>query len=505
MGLFAMFLSGCGSAPSRNILGSYFPSWMICALIGLSATVGVLLGQFRPRSARKREGDFSMNEARFLVAIALTAFLGLAGCATTHPMMPTPALYTGPQAKPLFTEAPAAARTPPLDLLYITDRAPTQSPDEQEPYTSERSRSDAFGSTTILFGEDMAWDALVKQSLQVERTPSLDLKLGPTKEIGRFPPIPYQVAETGTGLVRTSSVVDADEAATRALQAEVARRLASSPRKEVVLYVHGAANTFQVAALTMGELCHFLGREFVCAIFTWPAGGKRGLLFGYEEDYESSRYAAEHLRKTIRAIAGTPGFQRIHLLAHSRGVDMLATALSDLAFEAYTQQSSLAQRYKVGNVVLMAPDLDFDVAVAKIFKVLSDPGAPYGSTPNPKAVLQHTPEFRITLYVSPEDKALATSGWLFGSMARLGRIDEETLTPEELEQLRTLGFIDVIQVQGKTDPFGHRYFVSNPEVGSDLIALLRYGLGPDDPGRSLVLVEKPFWRIPDARGTRPAH
>ena len=34
-------LSGCSSAPSRNILGSYFPSWMICALIGMGATVAV--------------------------------------------------------------------------------------------------------------------------------------------------------------------------------------------------------------------------------------------------------------------------------------------------------------------------------------------------------------------------------------------------------------------------------------------------------------------------------
>ena len=32
-------LSGCSSAPSRNILGSYFPSWMICALIGMGAAV----------------------------------------------------------------------------------------------------------------------------------------------------------------------------------------------------------------------------------------------------------------------------------------------------------------------------------------------------------------------------------------------------------------------------------------------------------------------------------
>jgi drug/metabolite transporter (DMT)-like permease len=29
-------LSGCDGAPSRNILGSYFPSWMVCALVGLA-------------------------------------------------------------------------------------------------------------------------------------------------------------------------------------------------------------------------------------------------------------------------------------------------------------------------------------------------------------------------------------------------------------------------------------------------------------------------------------
>jgi len=34
-------MAGCSSAPSQNILGSYFPSWMICALAGLGATVVV--------------------------------------------------------------------------------------------------------------------------------------------------------------------------------------------------------------------------------------------------------------------------------------------------------------------------------------------------------------------------------------------------------------------------------------------------------------------------------
>jgi esterase/lipase superfamily enzyme len=446
----------------------------------------------------------TITETRFPGAIALAVLLCLAGCATTYPMMPTPVLYTGAQAKPLFTDAPAAVRTPSLDLLYITDRAPAQSPDEPEPYTSERSHSEAFGSTTILFGEDMTWDALLKQSLQVERDPPVDLKLGPTKEIGRFPPIPYRLDVAGTGLTRTPAIVDAHEAAKRALQAEVARRLASSPRKEVVLFVHGVANTFRDAALTMGELCHFLGREFVCGMFTWPAAGERGVLFGYEVDYESSLFAAEHLRKTIRAIAGTAGLQRIHLVAHSRGTDVLVTAVADLGFEAYMQQSDLVRRFKIGNIVLIAPDLDPDVTVAKIFKVLSDPDIPYGSAPEPNVVLERMPGFHLTLYVSPEDKALATSGWLFGSIVRLGRIQEAMFKPAQLNYGRRIGLVDVIQVQGTTDLFGHSYFVSNPGVSSDLIALLRYGLRPNDPGRPLEEVRKPFWRIPARQGTGAA-
>ncbi len=37
----AIPLAGCSPAPSQNILGSYFPSWMICALAGLGMTIVV--------------------------------------------------------------------------------------------------------------------------------------------------------------------------------------------------------------------------------------------------------------------------------------------------------------------------------------------------------------------------------------------------------------------------------------------------------------------------------
>ncbi len=432
---------------------------------------------------------------RTLPVVAAVAIL--AGCASTFPLMPTPVMYRGEQANPLFTEVPADRQKPSIDLLYVTDRAPATKPCEPLPYSAKRSRSMAFGSVTVEFGEGVAWDTLVKQSTVTERWVPIDLTLGPTKELGRFPSIVYGVTVTPAGITRAPAVIDAHERAAAGLQGEIARRLADSPRKEVVLYVHGYHNTFREAAFTMAELCHFLGREFVCAIFTWPAGGTRGVFFGYLEDRESGEFAVEDLKKTIRMIADTPGVERVHLLAHSRGTDVLATAMSEIAIEAYTTQTTLDRRFKVRNIVLMAPDMDFDVAVSKIFKVISDPDLPYGNAPNPRGTFP-PPGLHLTFYVSHDDKALSVSQFLFGSLARLGRVDESMFSEEQIERGRRAGIFDIIQVSGTTDLFGHSYFTSNPAVSSDLIALLRYGLKPGEPGRPLVEIARPFWQVPTA-------
>ena len=53
----------------------------------------------RDRLPRSR----AMTEVRLPAAVALAATLGLAGCASTYPLMPTPTLYTWAQARPLFT------------------------------------------------------------------------------------------------------------------------------------------------------------------------------------------------------------------------------------------------------------------------------------------------------------------------------------------------------------------------------------------------------------------
>ena len=246
----------------------------------------------------------------------------------------------------------------------------------------------------------------------------------------------------------------------------------------------------------MGELCHFLGRDFVCGIFTWPAGGRRGILFGYDVDRESAEYAVEDLLKVIRIVARTPGVERIHLIAHSRGTDTLASALAELSVEAYTLQSSPDREFHIGNVVLVAPDLDGDVALTKKFKVFSDPDLPFGGKADPGAVIPPSPGLRVTLYVSPDDKALATASWLFGSIARLGRIDATMFTPTRSKRSPRCARSTSSRSAGRTDFFGHSYFVSNPQVSADIIAMLRYGLRPNEPGRPLEHIAGPFWRVP---------
>ena len=110
------------------------------------------------------------------IVIAAAAFV-LSGCATEHALMPTPALYTGANARPLFGDSPVGGQRPVLDLLYVTDRAPAERNGDL-PYTAERSRSIAFGSTMIEFGQNLSWKELLEQSTAPQRPNRLNVALG---------------------------------------------------------------------------------------------------------------------------------------------------------------------------------------------------------------------------------------------------------------------------------------------------------------------------------------
>ncbi len=444
-----------------------------------------------------------LNSLRWLGSFWAIGSLLLGGCASGFPLMPTPTVYTGAAAKPLFT-APAKSRTSSeIELLYVTDRAPrgagdaaeSADPEDALPYTAERSPSMAFGTVAVEFGENVDWGTLAAQSVAPERSIELDLELGATTELGRFPRLRYPYKRLPDGEVqRDPATLAQHRTAAAGLQAALAQRLAAAPRKALVLFVHGYANTFRDAALTMGELCHFLGRDFACAIFSWPAGGSRGLFFGYNVDRESGEYAVLHLKQALRIIAATPGLERLHLLAHSRGTDVLLSAVQQLAIEHYAGGVEFADRLKLRNVVLIAPDIDMEVAATKLFALSSDPDMLRGARPDPTGPLT-TGALHVTIYASPDDSALSFAEYLFGSLHRLGRLNRSMFDEQALARLSDLRGIDIIDVVGSTDLFGHSYFVSNPAASADLVGMIRYGLKLGDPGRPAEEIRKPFWRI----------
>ncbi|WP_266182022.1 YtcA family lipoprotein [Dyella humicola] len=59
-------LQACSSAPSRNILGSYFPSWMVCTLVALVLT-------FIVRGVFVRTGIDAVLPAPLIAYLALFA------------------------------------------------------------------------------------------------------------------------------------------------------------------------------------------------------------------------------------------------------------------------------------------------------------------------------------------------------------------------------------------------------------------------------------------------
>jgi esterase/lipase superfamily enzyme len=157
-----------------------------------------------------------------------------------------------------------------------------------------------------------------------------------------------------------------------------------------------------------------------------------------------------------------------------------SSAIRELLLEARGGGKDLRDELKIRNIVLAAPDLDFEVslqrfAAERFFKAAD----------------------HITIYVSEGDKAIGISGWLFGSIRRMGQLRYEDLPADERELLRETGRLDFIDARVKGGGWGHDYFHSNPAVSSDVILLLRYGRGPGaDNGRPLLKPEGGgFWTI----------
>jgi esterase/lipase superfamily enzyme len=422
------------------------------------------------------------------LGLLLLAVGMLVGCPGPH-LMSTPNVYVQTQSHPFADVAPPL-RTNTVDVLYATDRQPIPRDDGILAYGSGRSFSLAVGSCVVEIGQDVAWDTLVQQSQQAERTEELPLRIRALTEQVKFPATPMPFV-WHNGLPTVAPAVQAVyEHAAEQVRQDLRQRLALTSRKVAYVYIHGYNNTFEDGVLVIAELWHFLGREGVPILYTWPAGAGSGLR-GYNHDRESGEFTIFHLKQFLRLLAATPELEELHLIAHSRGTDVLTSALRELYIETRAVGKDFRTVYRIKNVVLAAADLDLEVVSQRLAAEYVGLGTE-----------------RTTVYVSDVDRAIGFSAFLFTSLARIGQLRPEDLTDEQRQHLERVARTQIVDARVPTGFLGHAYFYRHPAVSADLILVLRDHLDPGSPGRPLHKRGANFWQItkdyPGVLGT-PGH
>jgi esterase/lipase superfamily enzyme len=232
--------------------------------------------------------------------------------------------------------------------------------------------------------------------------------------------------------------------------------------KDPVLYVHGFFIDFEKGCrrATVFHENAKLDENFVW--FSWPSDGN---LFNYARDEVDLYWSVPDLAEIIIEMEKEFGKGRVNLVGHSLGARGLVLALYDL--------TSADPDVRVDNVVLLAPDMDFE-----IFRKLLPRIAKLART--------------ITIYTSPTDRPLGLSAQLHG-YARLGQ------SGNDVSRLAGVEVVDVGDLPGSS-PSGHLYHLYDSTVGDDLDQLLNGGLSAASR-RNLAQVSDNLWKfaLPDQK------
>lgn len=374
----------------------------------------------------------------------------LTACAAPIKLAEPPTLYSVGATFP-DGEVPVALRTVDPSIFYVTDRAPIVEAGQLVGYSHARSASMVFGAAKVRFGDMATWQNLVTRSETASNRRQV-LSTESYHEIVRFPatPLPFMHG-AGAGIVPEPVAERGYHADVLAFQSAFREALRVSPRKEAMIFVHGFNNDMQDGLTTTASLWHYAGRIGVPVSYSWPAGNKG--LTAYFKDRESGEFSTYHLKEFLRAIAAIPELQKINIVAHSRGADVVASALREL--------------------------------------VIFERGAgrdPRRSLKTAQAVRQ------ITVYLNPKDGALGIVQML-ATGQRVGRLSPDDFSEAEWRQMGDLGNVYFVDVENAGSKLGHAYFRDNPAVLSDVILTLRTGALPGGVERPLQRIRGNFWRM----------
>lgn len=396
----------------------------------------------------------------------------LSACSSNPKLMPTPNVFINtPYSE---GDIPEALRETSMELIYVTDRGTSEKKDVK--YDASRSSSLAYGIAKVNFGDkSLQWNELLTQSNLKSRSADLTYVLEQADELGRFPVSPYKFRRIGDRLQIDEEIIKQKSFHEDQLNKKINQRLKNSKNKDVILFVHGFNNTFDESVFTLAGIWHFMKRQGVPIVYSWPAAAKG--FNAYFADKESGQFTIFHLKETLRLLFKNPEIENIHIIAHSRGTDVVTTTLRELIIENRASGGNPRKDLRIENLILAAPDLDFGIIKQRLMAE------------------QFGPAFgKITIYTSQEDSALGISQWLTNGLS-FGRLNTKDVNMNERNIFHSVGNVSLIKVPKSGSFIGHDYFHSDPAVSSDLINLILHNAAPGSKERPLTKLENNFWSL----------
>ena len=398
--------------------------------------------------------------SRVAILPILALVLGLAGCGdgdASWTMMPAPVIMKDARLDFVRLVAPENRGTD-VRVLYATTRAPAPA-GARERYAQSAGDGVRLGQAHVQLGEP-GWS--FADLVASDRTSSVDaLRPARVTSVEEFGPMGG----------------DAD----RAFVAAIDRQVQASITGEAVIYVPGYRVTFDQMMVFMGGWAHYLGRSSAVVTFSWPTGTR---VWNYFLDCRRARAFIPDIERLVALIAEQSQARRLNLIAFSCGSPLLAEAVMRLrSRHPEEDHAALQRRYRIGNAIFVAADIDLKTFARSHLPALSDIAV------------------RTEVYVSEDDGALKWASRLAGA-SRLGRPNLDELTRADLETLASNERLVGIDVAGVYGPHelggmrGHGYFFANDRVSSDVLLSMIYPFPPawraltHSPGRGM-------WTFPD--------
>lgn len=302
-----------------------------------------------------------------------------------------------------------------VSMFVVTTRAP----DDQEPgamFSGERSLQPSFADITVSIPRVRAIGEVQWPAQQ---------PADPTRE--------FTTVE--------ARVLSKDEAL-----AAFDNRIKKTPKRQALLFIHGFNTKFEEAVYRFAQITHDADAEVVPVLFTWPS---RGNVFQYGYDHESANFSRDTLETALQTLARDPNVGEISILAHSMGNWVTLEALRQMSI----RNKGLSP--KIRNIMLAAPDVDFDVFRRQIRAMNAKPNL-------------------FTVFISRDDEALAVSRRVWGNMPRLGAVDATAAPYSEDIQNEGITVVDLTDISSP-DKINHGKFAQSPEVVRSIGARLAAG------------------------------